>query len=72
LEARDYLAAGNSVTKLSYLGLMDMIRMAIKRYENKKCGCPTGFHAGTCTCSPARLGHCLPYAGAVRKNDLVE
>jgi hypothetical protein len=54
--AVSFMAAGTAPAKARYLDVMDLLRRSIKRYENKQYGCATGFHAGRCSCVPAKLG----------------
>lgn len=49
----------NPMPRLRFMEVMGMLRDAIKRLECKIAGCPTGIHAGSCSCKPGIPGRSI-------------
>lgn len=46
-----YFTGNLKVSHREFLDLMTVVRDTVKNLENRKYGCISGKHAGTCTCS---------------------
>lgn len=59
LEVRACLTTSR-IGRPDFQTMMGRVRDAIRVFENKASGCPTGLHGGKCTCKPPVVGVCKP------------
>lgn len=53
------MLTGRKVAKWDYMIVLGHLRDTIEHLENCERGCPSGKHAGICTCQPDKPGICM-------------